>query len=433
MSGGLRASLARIGPAVARIGPAVARIAPAVATVALVALAALLAPAGAAAAVAPRTPPALGVTAAILVAEPTGQVLDGVNQNAEVPIASTTKLMTALITLEHVRSLGEMFTYPDYDAASSDSQIGLRPGEEMTVHDLLLALMLPSADDAAEDLAYNVGDGSVARFIGMMNARARQLGLTETHYSTPIGLDTPGNYSSATDLVALAWYELQHSRFFAHIVSLPSATLATGPVHYVINRNDLVARFKWINGVKTGHTSGAGYVLVTSAKWHGMTLLSAVLGTSSIAARDANTLALLDWGYSNFHLVTPLRAGAMVAQPTVSERPGFRAQVIAAGGFSRVLPIGTPVSLRVVVPHQLTGPLKRHAVVGHVLVLSGGQVLARVPLLLAHHLAAVSPFTIAARFITRPVTLLIVLALLGLAAVVIVRRRVHARGVLTTR
>ncbi|HEV3055496.1 MAG TPA: hypothetical protein VGX45_12630, partial [Solirubrobacteraceae bacterium] len=212
---------------------------------------ALAAPAGA------LSRPALSVSAAILVAPNTGQELGGVAPNAEVPIASTTKLMTALITLEHVRRLGQVFTMPDWYTSPADSQIGLRPGARMTVHDLLLALMLPSADDAAEDLAYNVGDGSVARFVGMMNARARQLRLTHTHYSTPIGLDTSGNYSSAADLVTLAGYELRHSRFFGHIVGLPSATLATGPVHSVVNRNDLVAKYHWINGVKTGHTAAA--------------------------------------------------------------------------------------------------------------------------------------------------------------------------------
>ena len=378
-------------------------------------------------------PPALNARAAALVVESTGQTLYGAQQDAELPIASTTKLMTALITLEHVSHLGEMFAAPNYYASSVDSQIGLRPGERMSVHDLLLALMLPSADDAAEDLAYNVGRGSVARFVGMMNARARQLGLTHTHYSTPIGLDTPGNYSSPSDLVKLATYELEHNRFFRHIVSLPSATLDTGPVHYVANRNDLVAKYPWINGVKTGYTSGAGYVLVGSATRNGMTLLSAVLGTSSIASRDANTLALLDYGFANFHVATPVHAGDVLARPTVRDRPGFRAQVIAASGFSRVLANGTRVAVRVVVPHQLTGPLKRHAVVGYALVYAGSRAIDRIELLLAHRLAAVSVLTIAARFITRPFTLLLVLALLGLAATLIVRRRGHTRALAPSR
>jgi D-alanyl-D-alanine carboxypeptidase (penicillin-binding protein 5/6) len=398
-------------------------------------LAAVLAPAiSSPASASTPAPPALSVRAAALVVESTGQTLYGTQQDAELPIASTTKLMTALITLEHVSHLGEMFAAPNYYASSVDSQIGLRPGERMSVHDLLLALMLPSADDAAEDLAYNVGGGSVARFVGMMNARARQLGLTHTHYSTPIGLDTPGNYSSASDLVKLATYELEHNGFFRHIVSLPSATLDTGPVHYVVNRNDLVAKYPWmINGVKTGHTSGAGYVLVGSATRNGMTLLSAVLGTSSEASRDANTLALLDYGFANFHVATPLRAGQVLARPTVRDRPGFKAQVIAAAGFSEVLQNGTRVSLRVVAQHQLTGPLKRHAVVGYVLVNAGRRTLARIDLLLAHRLAAVSVLTIAARFITRPFTLLLVLALLGLAGTLILRRRGHTRALAPSR
>jgi D-alanyl-D-alanine carboxypeptidase (penicillin-binding protein 5/6) len=383
---------------------------------------ALAAPAGA------LTRPALSVSAAILVAPTTGQELDGVAPNAEVPIASTTKLMTALITLEHVHHLGQVFTMPDWYASSADSQIGLHPGDRMTVHDLLLALMLPSADDAAEDLAYNVGGGSVARFVGMMNARARQLHLTHTHYSTPIGLDTPGNYSSASDLVKLADYELTHSRFFARIVAEPSATLDTGPQHYVVNRNDLVARFHWINGVKTGHTSGAGYVLVASATRGGLTLLSAVLGTSSIPARDANTMALLDWGYANFHQVTPVKAGEVMARLPVTDRPGLRAAVIAGAPFTRVVAVGTPMTTKVVTAHQLTGPLKRHAVVGYVLVRAGRRTVARIPLLLAQRLVAVSPLTIAARFISRPITLLIALALLSLVVLVLVRRRGRVRA-----
>ncbi len=157
----------------------------------------------------------------------------------------------------------------------------------MSVHDLLIALLLPSADDAAEDLAYNVGGSSVPRFLAMMNAKARALGLTHTHYTTPIGLDTPGNYSSAFDLDKLAAYLLAHSPFFRRIVDMPSATLHTGPVGYVVNRNDLVGRVPWINGVKTGHTSGAGYVLVASGTRDGMTLIGSVLGTSSESARDA--------------------------------------------------------------------------------------------------------------------------------------------------
>jgi D-alanyl-D-alanine carboxypeptidase (penicillin-binding protein 5/6) len=358
--------------------------------------------------------PALSVRAAIVIENSTGRVLDGVDANARLPIASATKLMTALVTLEHVRRLGQMFTQNNYVAAAVDSQIGLAPGERMSVHDLLLALLLPSADDAAEDLAFNVGHGSVGRFVGMMNARARQLGLAHTHYSTPVGLDTPGNYSSASDLVKLASFLMAHSRFFARVVALPSAVLHSGShPRFVTNRNDLVGRVPWINGVKTGHTSGAGYVLVGSGTRGGMSLFSAVLGTSSESTRDANTLALLDYGFANFRLARPVLAGRVLARPTVRDRPGVHAAVVAASTLSRVVGRTTPLTVRIDVQHQLAGPLKWHAVVGSVIVLAHGRQIARTALLLAHALPAVSPLTLAAHFITRPFTLVSLVLLLG--------------------
>jgi len=373
------------------------------------------------------SPPQLSVRSAILVDQDTGQPLYGDHANQELPIASTTKLMTALLALEHVR-LDQVFTQNDYEPAAVDSQIGLVPGERMSVHDLLLALLLPSADDAAEDLAYNIGHGSVARFIGMMNARARALGLNHTHYSTPAGLDTPGNYSSASDLVKLARYLLAHHPFFARVVALPSAVLRTGDhVRYVISTNDLVGRVPWITGVKTGHTLDAGYVLVGSGHKDGMTLISAVLGTSSESARDANTLTLLNWGFANFHLVTPVRAGSVRARPTVRYRAGVRADVIAARTYRQVVSRSTDLTTRVEVPHQLAGPLRSHAVVGTLLVLADGRTMARIPLLLASALPAVSPLTIAAGFITQPLMLLLLVAVLGIGITVIVRTRIRTR------
>jgi serine-type D-Ala-D-Ala carboxypeptidase (penicillin-binding protein 5/6) len=378
-------------------------------------LAWLLAPSGARA----QAPPQLRVRSAALYAPSTGQMLYGDNLNRQAAIASTTKLMTALIVLEHVHRLGTIFTQPDYYAAPTDSQIGLQPGDRMSVHDLLIALMLPSADDAAEDLAYNVGHGSAARFVGMMNARARQLGLTHTHYSTPIGLDTAGNYSSAADLVKLADYDMTHSPFFARIVALPSAVLRTGPTHDVVNRNDLVGRFPWINGVKTGHTLDAGYVLVASAHRNGMTLISAVLGTDSEGARDANTMALLDYGFAHFRPQTPIHAGEIMARPTVKDRPGAHAVVRASRSFTRILARSAHVSIRVQVPRQLVGPLPGQAVVGTAVVLVDGRPAARIPLVLGRRLAAVSGVTIAARFITKPLMLLLIVVTLLLAMTVV--------------
>jgi D-alanyl-D-alanine carboxypeptidase (penicillin-binding protein 5/6) len=403
------------------------------ATSVLVALASCAFAAAGIAALAPAAtaagPPSLSVSSAILVEASTGQVLYGDQPERAVAIASTTKLMTALLTLEHTK-LSTVYTDPDYIPASDDSQIGLQPGERMSVHDLLLAMLLPSADDAAEDLAYNVGHGSVARFVGMMNARARQLGLTHTHYSTPIGLDTPGNYSTAGDLVKLAEYLRSTQPWFVRAVALKSALLRSGNhERFVTNRNDLVAEVPWINGIKTGHTNDAGYVLVGSGTQHGMTLLSAVLGTDSEAARDSNTLELLEYGFANFRLVTPVRKGTVLARPTVREEPGRHAVVVAQRSFTRVVGRTDRVRLRVVVPRQLSGPKPRRAVVGHVVVFAGRHRIATIALLLAHALAAPSPIHVATHFITRPSTLVSLLVLFGAVMAFAVRRRLRTRQV----
>jgi serine-type D-Ala-D-Ala carboxypeptidase (penicillin-binding protein 5/6) len=373
--------------------------------------------------------PHLSSRAAILVEAGSGQELYAASSSSRRAIASTTKLMTALVTLDHVHRLSTMFAQNDYVPAAEDSQIGLAPGERMSVHDLMLALLLPSADDAAEDLAYNVGHGSVGRFVGMMNAQARELGLNHTHYSTPIGLDTPGNYSSASDLVTLARYVLASSPFFKRVVALHGAVLHTGRhVRVVANRNYLVDRVPWINGVKTGHTNDAGYVLVGSATRDGMTLISAVLGTPSETARDDSTLALLDYGFGNFRMRTPVRAGHVLAWPTVHGRSGLHARVVAQRTLTHLFARGTLVHLRVNVPTELNGPMPRHAVVGAVAVVAGRKVVAKVPLVVTAAVPAPAPVTSALDFITRPFTLVVVVVLVAAAIGLAMFRRARVRG-----
>jgi D-alanyl-D-alanine carboxypeptidase (penicillin-binding protein 5/6) len=374
--------------------------------------------------------PRLTVRAGILIEPSTGRELYGYHVNEELPIASTTKLMTALITLQHERDLSRVFTAPSYFLSSGDSQIGLVPGERMSVHDLLLAMMLPSADDAAEDLAYNVGHHSVARFVAMMNAEARRLGLRRTHYATPIGFDVPGNYSTAGDLVALASYDLSHSPFLRRIVALPRAVLHTGShVREVVNLNDLVAQFHWIDGVKTGHTSGAGYVLVASGHRHGMTLISAVLGTSSAAARDANTLALLRYGFAHFRMAQPVAGGQVLARPTVRYRPREHATLVASRPWRQVVSVGTRLRVEVLAPGRLTGPEHRGARLGTAVVLADGRPVARVPLVLLRPLPKVSPPANVTWTVVRSLLLVALFAALGLGTVAfLARRRRRARA-----
>jgi D-alanyl-D-alanine carboxypeptidase (penicillin-binding protein 5/6) len=377
---------------------------------------------------APPVPPSLSLQAGALYVPSTGQMLYANRAGERRAIASTTKMMTALVTLQHVKNLNTVFTYPDYRVAADDSQIGLRPGERMTVRDLIIAMMLPSADDAAEDLAFNVGHGSVARFIGWMNADARMLGLTGTHYSTPSGIDTPGNYSTAADLVRLAQYDLSHYPFFAQVVRTAHATLTTGPSPEVSNLNLLIGHYPWVIGVKTGHTNDAGWVLVAAGQRDGLRLVDDVMGTPTDDDSDAEALELLDWGYANFRMFTPLHAQQAVAHLPVKDRPGLRVPVRATRTFRRVLARSSDVRLRVDVPHRLAGPLPSGTVVGHVLVLDGDRTLARVPVVLERRLKAVPRLVLIGRFFSDRPWLIALIALAVLGAVAVMWWRVLGGG-----
>ena len=401
----------------------------------LIALATCAAPAGAAQNADAREPrptmprvadlpaPALAVTGASLTAAGLGLPLWSRDGDARLAIASTTKMMTALVVLQHVRDLGSVYTQNLWHPEASDSQIGLIPGERMTVHDLLVALLLPSADDAAEDLAYNVGGGSVARFVAMMNADARALGLDHTHYSTPIGLDTPGNYSSPDDLVRLGDYMMRRWPFFRATVGLASATLTSGRyMRHVTNTDDLVARVPWIHGIKTGHTQAAGYVLVSDGTRGGLTMIASVLGTASESARDASALALLGWGFAEFRLVRAVRAGEAFARPPVAYGTEH-VLIVAERGYSTVVARSTRVEVSVGRLRSLSGPMRRGAVVGQLRVLVRGRRTVRIPLVLARPLPAVSVLAKAGHLVKRPFTLLVLALLLGGVAVGVVGRR----------
>ena len=341
---------------------------------ALLATAVLLGAASPAAAAPPK--PAVSAPSAIVVDATSGDVLYARAPNRERAIASTTKLMTALLTLESV-SLRDVFSAPAYQAGPAESKIGLQPGERMAVRDLLRALLLPSANDAAATLAQGV-EGSKTRFVRAMNRRARRLRLRHTHYSNPVGLDEGRNYSSAADLVALA-RRLRENPFFRHTTNLAKARLRTGDHRRtVINRNDLVGRYRFVNGVKTGHTNKAGYVLVGSGTKHGVTVISAVLDDPSEAARDADTIALLNYGLAQLKRITPVRRGERLAAAKVRYRESDTVPLVAARSVREVVRRGQRARVTVDAPDVVDGPKAAGARVGTATVRVGGRVVARV-------------------------------------------------------
>jgi D-alanyl-D-alanine carboxypeptidase (penicillin-binding protein 5/6) len=373
--------------------------------------------------------PPVRAPAAILVEPATGDIVFQRHADERRAIASTTKLMTALVTLEHA-SLDDVMTAVPYRAAPAESDAGLRAGERLTVRDLLRALLVTSANDAAETLAVRVA-GSRPAFVRLMNRRARQLGMSNTHYANPIGLDQPDNYSSATDLVKLTLI-LRRNAFFRQVTDAPRVTLRSGAHDRTFNnRNVLVRAVPVVNGVKTGHTGRAGYVLVGSATSSGVTVVSAVLDDPSEAARDADTLALLRYGLRRYHVVTAVREGRELGRAGLKHRDGESVALVAGRTVRRTAKRGEQLQVRVdAAPAELDGPLPQGARVGTVVVSLRGRTVARVPLVTAKAVDAATFMEKLREWLGQGTTLLLLAAFAAcsLYLVLLRRRAVRRRG-----
>jgi serine-type D-Ala-D-Ala carboxypeptidase (penicillin-binding protein 5/6) len=335
------------------------------------------------------------------------------------PIASTTKLMTALLALERGRPAA-VFTAPAYVALPQESQIGLAAGERMRLADLLEALLLESANDAAVTIAEGVS-GSRAAFVEDMNDRARDLGLDDTSFANPVGFDDPSNYSTASDLAELAT-RLMRNRRFARIVDMPQAVLESGARERVVeNRNTLVASHPFVDGIKTGHTLGAGYLLVGAANGRGGSrVVSVVMGEPGEAARDTDTLTLLRWGLRRFRQVRALDTGRVLARPEI-ELLDERTALVPRRSLSVTVRRGQRVERRIRAPRELEGPLPAGKRVGSVTVLRGGKPVRTVPLVTARPVPGPGALRRAFSLLGVPFTLLLVLGVL-VAAVLGARR-----------
>jgi serine-type D-Ala-D-Ala carboxypeptidase (penicillin-binding protein 5/6) len=333
-----------------------------------------------AAASAAEQPPAPDAGSWVLVDARDGERLAGRSISNERSIASATKLMTAYVALREL-PLDRRIAAPDYQPTSPlESLAGLAPGERMSVRDLLYALLLVSANDAAVTLAEGVS-GSVPKFVREMNRTAAALGLTGTHFENPIGLDSAANHSTAADLAALT-LRLRKEPIFRRIVDTPSAVLGTGGRDRTVTNRNTLLRVPWVNGVKTGHTLDAGYVLVGSGTRKGVTLVSVVLGAPDEAARDAGSLELLDYGFSLYRRQTPVRSGETIASPDLEYQD--TTLPLVAGGELRV-PVrrGQEVATSVSAPGEVEGPIRRGEELGEVTVSVDGRDVGSTPLVAA--------------------------------------------------
>ncbi len=256
------------------------------------------------------TPPTVGAATAYLLDADTGNVLVNINGQRRLPMASTTKIMTALVTLE-TADLNQIVTIKqdavDEVRESDGSSAQLVVGDRLRLKDLLYALMLPSGDDAAIAIADAVG-GTTPNFVKTMNAYAKRFHLAQTHYINPDGLTymtpqnrpDPDHYSSAADLVRLTHYALSNP-LFAQIVQLQRYVLPATALHHAYTwetTDDLLSTYAGATGVKTGYTVEAGYCLVFAATNAGHHLIGALLHDKDASQRFTDATALLDWGFA---------------------------------------------------------------------------------------------------------------------------------------
>jgi serine-type D-Ala-D-Ala carboxypeptidase (penicillin-binding protein 5/6) len=270
-------------------------------------------------------------------------------------------------------------------AAVGESSAHLDGGDRLTVRDLLEAALIQSANDAADALGYYVGKGSMPRFVGMMNAEARRLGLRDTHYARADGLDAPSHYSSARDVSRLARIVMR-SPLVRSIVRERTATIPGGRVLHTWN--DLLGVVPGVIGVKTGHTAAAGWSQVAAVKGRGVTIYATILGSPTRSQRNADLERLLAYGlaqYKAVSLVNERRAYAY-AQVGYGRRP---VALVPRGKLVRVVRSGRPLTEIVTAPQVASLPVQRGDVLGSVRFYEDGHELGQRPL-------------VAARSVTRP-------------------------------
>ena len=323
---------------------------------------------------------ALNCRAAVLVEPESGRVLYEKSPDEKMPIASITKLMTLLLTFEAIHggklTLDTLVPVSEHAYHMGGSQIWLEPGEQFTLDEMLRAICVSSANDAAVAVAELVG-GSEPAFVEQMNARAAELGMTNTTFRNACGLDTEGHLSTARDVAVLSCYILNTCPELLHYTGIWTDSLRNGQTQ-LVNTNKLLKRYSGITGLKTGTTSGAGVCISASAERDGLRLIAVVLGSASGADRFNAATTLLDYGFANY---------AAVPLPELPDRP---LELAVKGSAEQSVPLdysalpktvlmekGAAAELRteLTLPETLEAPVEQGQTVGKASVYAGETLL----------------------------------------------------------
>ena len=245
--------------------------------------------------------PTINSRAYVVIDRKSNTILVGKNENQKKKMASTTKIMTALVVIEHV-NLSDIVEISKKAASTGGSRLGLKTGDKITISDLLYGLMMRSGNDAAVALAEYVA-GSISDFANLMNEKANSLGLSNTHFVTPHGLDEDEHYTTAYELALLSNYAM-NNEIFAKIVGTKNYTITiNGYPKVLTNTNELLGVLNGVYGIKKGFTNGANRCLVTSCKRGNMDIICVVLGADTKKYRTTDSVKLIEYTFNNFTYV----------------------------------------------------------------------------------------------------------------------------------
>jgi serine-type D-Ala-D-Ala carboxypeptidase (penicillin-binding protein 5/6) len=306
----------------------------------------------------------------------TGEVLLAQKADERVPIASITKLMTVIVALTRL-DLDDVVAVHPQAARTEGATMNLQPGERVRVEDLVEGALVESANDAARALAFAAED-SEQRFVARMNATAKLYGLRDTSFANPTGLDGSGHYSSARDVTLLA-RRAMHNPTIRRIVRLRTVDAAGRRLD---TWNDLLGRFPGLLGVKTGHTTAAGWSQVAAARSPGLTIYATILGSPTRKERNSDLAELLAWGLAQYRLVEAVSTERTYARAAL---PYGKAplRLVADKPLLKVVRVHRPLVERVVAPATLDLPVRKGERVGEVRVFAAGKLLGTRPLVAA--------------------------------------------------
>ncbi len=318
------------------------------------------------------SPPRVDATAAIVMDMESGRVLYSKNADVRKAIASTTKIMTAIVAIEN-GNLNDTVIVSKRAAGTGGSSINLNTGEKLTLKELLYGLLMNSGNDASIAIAEHVG-GTVENFVEMMNIKANDMGLKDTAFKTPHGLDAVGHYSTANELALMTKYALG-LKTFSEIVRTVSTNI-TGRGLY--NTNEMLGYYPGTDGVKTGYTGQAGRCLVCSVTRDNWRIISVVLGCPTRTIRAESSRKILDYSFNNYKQYTLLKSNENIKNIRVIKGKSSNVPVVAADEIK--LPLSheelSALETEIELPDSFVAPVKGEIEVGNIRFVLDGKVIA---------------------------------------------------------